>query len=150
MVELNFTFVIFTASFIVFIGLMKLVFFDSIKRVIDERESFVEKNILASREAQKKIEKKIAESDASSILMKARQEAQELLGKAIEGANNKRSKMVGDAIIVNKDLISRNIIILEKEEREISKNLSTYIKEVSQTAINQLMSEIESKQKAAV
>ena len=150
MVELNFTFVIFTISFIVFIGLMKLVFFDSVKEVIERRESFIEKNIQASKEAQKKIEDQIAESDASSILTKARQDAQKVLGQAIEEANKKRSKIVGDAIIVNKDLISRNILILEKEEKEISKNLSTYIKDISETAIDQLMSEIEGKKKAAV
>lgn len=150
LVELNFTFVIFTASFIVFIGLMKLVFFGPVERVINKRESFVADNINASKSSLQKIEAQIADTDASSILIKARQDSQKILSQAIEEANKEKSKLVGDAVRANKDMIINNVIGLEKEENEISKNLSAHIKEVSSAAIAQLMSEIEGKQKAAV
>jgi len=150
LVELNFTFVVFTASFIVFLGLMKLVFFGPVERVINKRESFVAENIKASKSSLKKIEAQIADTDASSILIKARQEAQKILGRAIEEANKSKVELVSDAVKANKDMIIKNVIGLEKEEKEISTNLSTYIKEVSQVAITQLMSEIEGKQKVIV
>lgn len=129
---------------------MKLVFFDPLRRVINARESFIEKNIKDSKKVQNKIEEQIANSNASSILASAREEAQKILSKAIDEASKRKDQLVSDAVKSNKNSISSNFIALEREEKDIAKNFSKYVEEISNAAIDQLMSEIEGRQKATV
>jgi F0F1-type ATP synthase membrane subunit b/b' len=147
LVELNFTFIVFTASFIVFVGLMKLVFFDPILRVISRRESFINSNIEASKQALNKVEKEITTADPASILVNARLEASQILSNAIEEANRNKSSLVHSALQANKEMLSKNFINLEKEEAKISQNLAEHVAELTQVALDKLISEIETKKK---
>lgn len=147
MVELNFTFIVFTASFIVFVGLMKLVFFDPIHRIISKRESFINFNIEASKQALTKVEEEIHSADPTGILTNARQEASQFLAKAIEEANQNKSNLVYTALQANKEMLHKNFINLEKEEAKISQNLADYVEDLTQLALDKLISEIELKKK---
>ena len=110
MLTLDFTLVIFTASFILFVIVMKLAFFDPIKKVINAREKSIEENLAES--------------------------------KAVNESSQERQEMVNRELRDIKANSETSIIELQKEERNILKNLDSYVEELSKNAIDKLMSEL--------
>ena len=72
MVSLDFTSVLFTLSFIVFLGLMKLCFFDPIARVINEREGFIAENLKQTKSLQDQIQSEIQTKNLEETMAIAR------------------------------------------------------------------------------
>ena len=144
MVEINFTFVLFTASFIAFILLMKLAFFDPVRNVIQERESAIEKDLEESKLAIADIAKADSgDSSPTQILKEAKLKSHQIVSDVMNEANKERLEMVNKELKSLKANTDNTILGLEKEQNEILKNLDSYVSELSKEALDKLMAELD-------
>lgn len=148
MVELNFTFVIFTASFIVFLFLMKLTFFDPVKDVIISREKMIEADLAESQKALEKINSAKESENPINIIKKSKLEAQEIVNKSANEANKERQEMVNRELKTIQANAETTILELRKEEKKIFADLDKYVTELSKTALDKIMSELDAHARA--
>lgn len=148
MVSINFTAVIFAVSFIVFIYLMKLVFFDKLAAVVGEREAFVAGRIEASRVAQAKIEADILDQNPTEILKQAKTSSNTIIHEAMNFANKDKDKLVLSARNEFKSKLESNLETLAKEEAELRAGLNKITSELVNTTVETLISQLKTKQKA--
>lgn len=142
MVELNFTFVVFTASFLLFIVVMKLAFFDPVKNIIQARESYIEDNLAESKQALDKMNSSSEAENPADIIRKSKLEAQEIVSEAMTSANKERQEIVNKELKGIKSNTENSVIELEKEKREILTNLDSHVDELSKEVLDKLMSEL--------
>lgn len=142
MVELNFTFVVFTASFILFLIVMKLAFFDPVKNIIQAREAAIAADLAESKAALSKVGESSEKENPANIIRKSRLEAQEIIGKAVTESNKERQMMVNRDLKDIQANAESSVIQLTKEEREILKNLDQHVDELTKEALDKLMSEL--------
>lgn len=143
MVELNFTFVVFMASFILFLIVMKLAFFDPIKNIIQDREKAIEADLAESKAALEQVGKSAEKENPANIIRKSKLEAQEIIGKAVSESNKERQEMVNRELKDIQANAENGVIQLEKEKRAILTNLDSYVSELSKEALDKLMSELD-------
>ncbi len=144
MVDINFTFVLFTASFMAFVLLMKLVFFDPVKSVIQKRESIIEKNLEESKAAISNIKSADSgDSSPSQILKEAKLKSHQIVSELMNQANKERLEMVNKELKDLKTNTEKAILGLEKEQNAILKNLDSYVSELSKEALDKLMAELD-------
>lgn len=142
MLTLDFTLVIFTASFILFVIVMKLAFFDPIKKVINAREKSIEENLAESKAALNKLGSSQQSENPATIIRESKLKAQEIVSKVVNESSQERQEMVNRELRDIKANSETSIIELQKEERNILKNLDSYVEELSKNAIDKLMSEL--------
>ena len=143
MVSLDFTTVLFTLSFIVFLGLMKLAFFDPIARVINEREEFVAQNLQTTRSLQNRIQEEIQTKNPKEILVKARQEAQAIISEALSLAATNKQKFLDDNKIKLQKSLTISLEGLNRESDKIRSNLDVIVAEIVSASVDKLLGEIQ-------
>ncbi len=143
MVNLDFTAVLFTLSFIVFLGLMKLCFFDPLARVINERENFIAENLQKSKSLQKQIQDEILTKNPSNILTKAKEQAHSLVSEALTVANVNKQKFLDDNRIKLQDRLNTSLEGLNRESDKIRSNIDNLIAEVVSSSVDKLLGEIQ-------
>lgn len=148
MVSLDFTAVIFALSFIVFMYLLKFVFFDKLAAVINQREGFVKDKLAASHKAQAKIEIEISNQNPKDLLSHARHSASTILQEALSTANKDKDKLVNTAKSEFNSKLDTNLASLKKEENELRANISSIVSELAKTTVDKLISELNTKEKA--
>lgn len=143
MVSLDFTTVLFTLSFIVFLGLMKLCFFDPIARVINEREGFIADNLQQTKSMQERIQDEIQTKNPKAILTKARQEAQQSVSESLAAANTNKQKFLDDNKIKLQEAFAHSLEGLNKETGLIRSNIDGLVAEIVSASIDKLLGEIQ-------
>ncbi len=143
MVSLDFTAVLFTLSFIVFLGLMKLCFFDPIARVINEREKFIADNLQKSKSIQERIQDEILTKNPSALLAKAKDQAHTLIAEAIAAANINKQKFLDDNKIKLQDTLNTSLEGLNRESDKIRANIDDLIAEIVTSSVDKLLGEIQ-------
>ncbi len=141
MVSLDFTAVLFTLSFIAFLGIMKLCFFDPIARVINKREGFIAENLLASKSLQQQIENDINSKNPSDLLTQARHEAHQIVSDSLAAANNNKQKFLDEHKLKLQENISANLESLNQETDKIRTNIDSLINEVVTVAVDKIVTE---------
>jgi len=149
LVELNFTFVVFTFSFIIFLGLMKLFFFDPVQRVIAVRHQRIKEQLEASQKASNQIHREVETNDSLSILNQARQEAHKIMAASLESAGAESEKLIKLAVKEIEEKSAANIQSLEAEKDRLKGSLSQYVKEVADLALSKVFNELGSKERVA-
>lgn len=145
MVDINFTFVLFTASFIIFMIAMKLAFFDPVGSVVKGREAEIEENLQASKESMEKVSGPGSDLDkATEILTKARQESQKIISDAVNKANNERNAQVEKALEDINSKLNENVQALQREEKDLLANLDNQVEEIAELAVKKIYTELES------
>ncbi len=142
MVELNFTFVLFLASFLAFIFLMNLFFFAPVKKVIGAREDLIQKNIEETNAIAQKLDEQVMDSSAESILKTARENAQKILGTASQEAEKTKSSLIEENSTKLKTMYKEHMKGLDQEKQAISSEISKICNEVADIALEKISSEI--------
>lgn len=143
MVSLDFTAILFTLSFIVFLGLMKLCFFDPIARVINEREKFIADNLLSSKSIQERIQNEILTKNPAELLTKAREQSHTLISEALTAANTNKQKFLDDNKIKLQGTLNTSLEGLNRESDKIRSNLDSLIAEIVTSSVDKLLGEIQ-------
>ena len=130
------------ASFILFLIVMKLAFFDPIKNIIQTREKAIAANLSKSHIALGKFGESAENENPVHIIRRARLEAQEIISKAVSESNKERQEMVNRELKNIKNNTGKGVIELEKETRGILMNLDEHVAQLSKEALNKLMSEL--------
>lgn len=146
---LNFTFVIFTMSFIIFLGIMKLVFFDKLKKVITNREKLIESNLEAAKLAAKQANDEFRSSNFGDILSKARVEAQEIISQAIELASTKKQGLLDESHQQVQSKISNEVKAIKKEQDELMSSLDGQVQEIVKFTLDKFYTELGDKETVA-
>jgi len=146
-VELNFTFVYFAASFLAFVLLMKIFFFDRVANVINKREDLIKHNLEASQLSSKQMEEQLAVASSSSILKAARDEAQSIINSANSEAGVNRTKIIDQAKHELFDNYQKSLSQMETEKNQVLAEMDSIVNEISLTMTSKLMEEIGSAKK---
>ncbi len=140
MVEINFTALVFTLSFIAFLGLMQLVFFTPVATKINLRESEVARDKNKTKSLIQEIEDKISKFKDDPEVLAARKEANELINAAKTEAHEAKSKLVAEVSVELKDRKDSSAKSLQQERDLIIKNLEGPIKEITSLMVAKLVS----------
>ncbi len=139
MVNIDFTAVFFAVSFIVFMGLMQLLFFGPVSSKINQREGTITSNKEKTRSLIKEIEHKISQFKEDPEILAARSEANELISAAKSEASDARAKFVTETATNLKATKEKQISMLETERNQIIKNLEGPIKEITTLMVGKLV-----------
>lgn len=140
MVEINFSALVFTLSFIVFLGLMQLLFFAPVASKIDQREREIGRDKNKTKSLVQEIEEKISKFKDDPEVLAARKEANELINSAKTEAQEAKNKLVAQISNELKDSKETKAKTLEQEQRQIIKNLEGPIKEITSLMVSKLVS----------
>lgn len=147
MVELNFTFVYFAASFLAFVLLMKIFFFDRVANVINKREDLIKHNLEASQLSSKQMEEQLAVASSSSILKTARDEAQSIINSANSQAGASKSRIVEQAKQELSETFQKSLTQMESEKNQVLAEMDTIVNEISLAMTSKLIEEMGSSKK---
>ncbi len=140
MVEINFTALVFTLSFIAFLGLMQLVFFAPVATKINQRESEVARDKNKTKTLIQEIEEKISKFKDDPEVLAARKEANDLINAAKTEAHEAKNKLVAEISTELKERKDTNAKNLQQERDQIIKNLEGPIKEITSLMVSKLVS----------
>ena len=147
MVELNFTFVYFAGSFLAFILLMKIFFFDRVANVINKREDLIKHNLEASQLSSKQMEEQLAVASSSSILKTARDEAQSIINSANSQAGASKSRIVDQAKQELSETFQKSLSQMESEKNQVLAEMDSIVNEISLAMTSKLIEEMGSSKK---
>lgn len=150
MVSLNFTVVVFVLSFLAYVALLKLLFFDRIGGLIKKREAFVFENIASSKSIQASVEDKIQTKNPQGILAKAREEAAVVLNEIVEKSQASRSALVEENKVKLRSEIETNLAKLASDSEAVLASSGAVIKELGALAIFKMLQELGSTSKETV
>ena len=148
MVELNFTFVYFAVSFIFFILLMKIIFFDKVAEVINNRDQLIDQNLKASQLTSKQMEEQLAISSSSSILKTARDEAQSIINFANNQADTVKSRVLQEAKNDISQRYEHSLRTMEFEKNQVLSEIDSIVSEISSAMTSKLLEELSTGKKA--
>jgi len=146
-VELNFTFVYFAGSFLAFILLMKIFFFDRVANVINKREDLIKHNLEASQLSSKQMEEQLAVASSSSILKTARDEAQSIINSANSQAGASKSRIVDQAKQELSETFQKSLSQMESEKNQVLAEMDSIVNEISLAMTSKLIEEMGSSKK---
>ena len=147
MVELNFTFLYFAGSFLAFILLMKIFFFDRVANVINKREDLIKHNLEASQLSSKQMEEQLAVASSSSILKTARDEAQSIINSANSQAGASKSRIVEQAKQELSETFQKSLSQMESEKNQVLAEMDSIVNEISLAMTSKLIEEMGSSKK---
>ncbi len=147
MVELNFTFVYFAGSFLAFILLMKIFFFDRVANVINKREDLIKHNLEASQLSSKQMEEQLAVASSSSILRTARDEAQSIINSANSQAGASKSRIVDQAKQELSETFQKSLSQMESEKNQVLAEMDSIVNEITLAMTSKLIEEMGSSKK---
>lgn len=127
--SIDFTAVVFGASFVAFIFLMNLFFFSPMEKFFKKRENLIDGNQKKAKELITDFEGKVESYEEK--LAEARSKASEILASAIEESKVKKESIVNEAL---KEIeASRNsaLVEIESNRKDLVAELSGTIREIS-------------------
>ncbi len=140
MVELDFTALVFALSFILFIGLMQLVFFTPVANKIHQRENEINRDKDKSKSLVQEIQERIAKFKDDPEVLAARREAHDLINQAKSEASEAKSRLVTETSTELKAYKTKQTQVLESERNQVIKNLEGPIKEITGLMVGKLVS----------
>ena len=147
MVELNFTFVYFAVSFLAFVLLMKIFFFDRVASVINKRDEIIKQNLDSSQLTSKQMEEQLATASSSSILKTARNEALSILNLANNEAGSQRNRILDQAKVELSENYQNSIKQMELEKNQVLAEMDNMVNEISKVMTDKLIEELSSGKK---
>lgn len=147
MVELNFTFVYFAVSFLAFVLLMKIFFFDRVADVINKRDEIIKQNLDSSQLTSKKMEEQLAVASSSSILKTAKDEAQSIINSANSEAGLQKVKLLENAKSELSQNYQNSLKQMNEEKNQVLAEMDNIVSEISLVMTNKLIEEIGSAKK---
>lgn len=129
---------------------MKLAFFDKVQKLIQSREAKVEENLSKAHLAKLQSESEIKDSNFLEILTNARKEAQMIISKAIEEANDQKQTVVKEAQAKAQNEINQELEEFSKQKNELRDTLDSKIEEIHSFALNKFLEEVEGKRALTV
>lgn len=139
MISIDFTALIFAISFVLFIGLMYIFFFQPVQRILEQREGSVSGNKDASSSLYQQIDEKTKLLKSDPEILESRKEASEIIAKAKQEASQARQSFLDESNAELKAKRERNITALEQEKEATIKNLEAPIKEITTLMVNKLI-----------
>jgi len=146
-VELNFTFVYFAVSFLAFVLLMKIFFFDRVADVINKRDEIIKQNLDSSQLTSKKMEEQLAVASSSSILKTAKDEAQSIINSANSEAGLQKVKLLENAKSELSQNYQNSLKQMNEEKNQVLAEMDNIVSEISLVMTNKLIEEIGSAKK---
>jgi len=146
-VELNFTFVYFAVSFLAFVLLMKIFFFDRVASVINKRDEIIKQNLDSSQLTSKQMEEQLATASSSSILKTARDEALSILNLANNEAGSQRNRILDQAKVELSENYQNSINQMELEKNQVLAEMDNMVNEISKVMTDKLIEELNSGKK---
>lgn len=140
MVTIDFTAVYFALSFILFMGLMQLIFWAPVSSKINQRENAINTDKEKTRSLTREIESKISKFKEDPEIIAARSEASELVNAAKLEANEAKYRFIEEAASNLKSSKDKQVSALESERNQIIKNLEGPIKEITSLMVSKLVS----------
>lgn len=145
MFNVNFTLVIFAASFIIYAYLMKLVFFDKLLNLVNTRDQHIDKLLIESRNIQGQIEEQIKNSSSSSIMVKAKQEAQQIINDKVQTASKQKDGLVSGSSGTIKNSLVESLQAIDKEQRQVLSEMQSIVSELTETIVGKINADISNK-----
>jgi F-type H+-transporting ATPase subunit b len=146
-VELNFTFVYFAVSFLAFVLLMKIFFFDRVASVINKRDEIIKQNLDSSQLTSKQMEEQLATASSSSILKTARDEALSIINLANNEAGSQRNRILDQAKVELSENYQNSIKQMELEKNQVLAEMDNMVNEISKVMTDKLIEELSSGKK---
>jgi len=146
-VELNFTFVYFAVSFLAFVLLMKIFFFDRVASVINKRDEIIKQNLDSSQLTSKQMEEQLATASSSSILKTARNEALSIINLANNEAGSQRNRILDQAKVELSENYQNSIKQMELEKNQVLAEMDNMVNEISKVMTDKLIEELNSGKK---
>jgi F0F1-type ATP synthase membrane subunit b/b' len=143
--NVNFTLVIFAASFIIYAYLMKLVFFDKLLNLVNTRDQHIDKLLIESRNIQGQIEEQIKNSSSSSIMVKAKQEAQQIINDKVQTASKQKDGLVSGSSGTIKNSLVESLQAIDKEQRQVLSEMQSIVSELTETIVGKINADISNK-----
>jgi len=143
--NVNFTLVIFAASFIIYAYLMKLVFFDKLLNLVNTRDQHIDKLLIESRNIQAQIEEQIKNSSSSSIMVKAKQEAQQIINDKVQTASKQKDGLVSGSSGTIKNSLVESLQAIDKEQRQVLSEMQSIVSELTETIVGKINADISNK-----
>lgn len=139
LLQIDATFIFVFISFIIFIGLMKLICYKPLTKVMEEREKFYQKNEKTIIETNSKI--KDAENELISEISKAKLEGSEMIKSANSANMTKKENEINSKKEENKKELTayeQNLAQNSNEiKNELKQNIETYVKNLTSKILNQ-------------
>ncbi len=140
MVTIDFTAVYFALSFILFMGLMQLIFWGPVGTKINQRETAINTDKEKTRSLTREIESKISQFKEDPEIIAARSEASQLVNSAKQEASEAKYKFIEETTATLKASKEKQINDLESQRNQIIKNLEGPIKEITSLMVSKLVS----------
>jgi F0F1-type ATP synthase membrane subunit b/b' len=134
-VELNFTLVLFAASFLLFLGLMYFCFFRPLGLLINRREADIANNRKKAESIMGNLNARIKEYEDNSVLKVAREEVAALIDSVKKEAKQVKEKHVQASAKELKQRIDETIASIERDKESITLSLKGSIGEVGKLMI---------------
>lgn len=132
MVSIDFTLVIFTASFLLFLALMNLLFFKPVFKTINLRESKINADLEKLKTLRSDMESRLEADEAMMILKESRSKASELIAKAREEAISKKDDFLNKILTQVKEKKSSALSNLENERLSCLSSLESSVQEIAE------------------
>ncbi len=141
MVSIDFTALFFGLSFLVFLGLMQLVFWGPIGRKLSQRETSISQTKQKTQALIAELEHKISLLREDPEIVSAQKQASELISRAKFEANETRTKLISE---INSELEQQrnsSLSQLEADRNQVLLNLDPAIKEISELIVSSIVSQ---------
>lgn len=127
MVSLDFTFVLFTLTFLVFVFVLKFVFFDPTENTISRRDKAIQEDIDKAKRFKSKIESEFTVQDPKKILQDAKFQANTYIDQVLSETNANRDLLLKEREVELKDKVSKQISDFAIEFRSLETQLQSEV-----------------------
>lgn len=137
MIEFDGTILVAIISFIIFAIIMNKIFYTPMRKIVDERNSFIDSNI--SEAVHNKEKSQAILDDKESKLKSARKDARDIINSGVEKANSIKSDSISNALKASRDKIEQEKEKLKAEEGEARNVLKDSVFELSKDISRKLL-----------
>ncbi|MCE2928379.1 MAG: hypothetical protein LW817_01965 [Candidatus Caenarcaniphilales bacterium] len=124
---------------------MKLVFFDKLLNLVNTRDQHIDKLLIESRNIQGQIEEQIKNSSSSSIMVKAKQEAQQIINDKVQTASKQKDGLVSGSSGTIKNSLVESLQAIDKEQRQVLSEMQSIVSELTETIVGKINADISNK-----
>ncbi len=150
MVSLDFTFVLFTLTFVVFLFAMKVLFFDAVQAVIEKRNAAIKKNLEKANKVKVELEGQFKDHDPNQILNQAKSQATSYIEKVLAEANANRDELLKNRELELKEKMDKQVQASMAELKSLEANLQNQVADLVELMVSTISSETRSAIKTTV
>lgn len=137
LLEINFTLVLFAASFLVFIYLLNLTLYKPVGEIIEKRKSIVEGDLNKAKECTDEANQSL--EDYTNKIKKARFEAQSIIQEIVKQSEKTRSEKISALVSTLTKEKEDALKKIKEEEKSTMNKLEGEIKILTDLIINQVL-----------